>query len=222
MRAVARQSMRRKSSLTPYSRRLSKSVPAPRPLVVRSPSCCERAWLIFSSASARDRNGGYTRTSPGSSTRSWRLSRPNGPRRRSPTEPSSRRPRRTGSIRVRTSTVALAATVTVARRLAGRSDGGSSSDRVRRTLRRAGLVRRHTSGTSTPWVTVAGSTRRSSTRLGRGVTRKSATARTTTTRLPPSRRPNVAPAVGGETTTTTADRAAKASARRQVGTGVTS
>lgn len=156
IRAVARQSMRRKSSFTPYSRRLSNSVPAPRPLAVRSPSWSDRARLIFSSASARERNGGYTRSSPGSSTRPWRPTSPSGPRSRRPMNPRWMWPRRTGSMVVRTSTVALPATVTVARLSAARSDGGSSSEKVTRTPALVGLVSRHTRGASRPWVAVGG------------------------------------------------------------------
>ena len=68
-RAVAAQSTRRNSSSTEYSRSWSNSVPPPRPCAERRPTSRMRALRMRSSASSFDRNGGYTRSTPGTTHR---------------------------------------------------------------------------------------------------------------------------------------------------------
>ena len=77
-RAVARQSMERTSSPTTYSRSESNSVPWPRVNVGSSPSI-SRSLASRDGRCLRDRNGGSTRTSPGTGRDRCRPAMPSGP-----------------------------------------------------------------------------------------------------------------------------------------------
>ena len=135
MRAVAAQSIRRNSSSTLYSRNWSNSVPPPRPCAERRPTSRMRALLIRSSASSRDRKGGYTRSTAGSASSRCRAANPSGPSTRTTTVETSNRPRRVGVMVVVASAMACGRSRAGTRRRPACNEGASSSATATRTRR---------------------------------------------------------------------------------------
>ncbi|CKQ24159.1 Uncharacterised protein [Mycobacterium tuberculosis] len=148
-RALARQSIERTSSPTTYSRSESNSVPWPRINVGNSPSI-SRSLASLDGRCLRDRNGGSTRTKPGTDCELCRPANPSGPIERAVTIAARWSPRRTGRSAVCTCWRCPAATSTSWVCGCARALGGQASRTWPRNRRRPPLQSSRLASTGCP------------------------------------------------------------------------
>jgi len=148
-RADARQSIERTSSPTTYSRSESNSVPCPRISVGNSPSI-SRSLASRDGRCLRDRNGGSTRTWPGTARELCRPASPSGPIERAVTAAALLSPRRTGCSVVWMWCCAPAGTMTAWARGVAPALGGQASRILPRNRRRPSLSIRSPASTCWP------------------------------------------------------------------------
>ncbi|CFR39308.1 Uncharacterised protein [Mycobacterium tuberculosis] len=148
-RALARQSIERTSSPTTYSRSESNSVPWPRINVGNSPSI-SRSLPSLDGRCLRDRNGGSTRTKPGTDCELCRPANPSGPIERAVTIAARWSPRRTGRSAVCTCWRCPAATSTSWVCGCARALGGQASRTWPRNRRRPPLQSSRLASTGCP------------------------------------------------------------------------